>query len=263
MSTTFEAAGLDPDGPMPDSYEGWVELFQQLTLDANGNNAASEDFDAEDVVQWGYSVRRYPRVNFLGHLAQHGGSLISEDGTTVTVNSEAGMAALQNSVDLVYKYHVSPVPAGFDAWQGYASGVVSVLPAGTWFLNFSKTIDINSKAIAFNQFGAEPAAWFGMHSFFVPASLEGEKLEAVETLLKWMLENQAHWAESGQVPALLSVQASLDAENFPSNIVLGASFADHGVIDYPSTVTAELSHVGLGPELNAALNDQKTVEQAL
>ena len=259
----FEAAGLDPDGPMPDSYEGWVELFQQLTLDANGNNAASEDFDAEDVVQWGYSVRRYPRVNFLGHLAQHGGSLISEDGTTVTVNSEAGMAALQKSYDLVYKYHVSPVPAGFDAWQGYASGVVSVIPAGTWFLNFSKTIDINSKAIAFNQFGPEPAAWFGIHSFFVPASLEGEKLEAVETLLQWMLENQAHWAQSGQVPALLSVQASLDAENFPSNIVLGASFADHGVIDYPSTATAELSHSGLGPELNAALNDQKTVEQAL
>ena len=259
----FEAAGLDPDGPMPDSYEGWVELFQQLTLDANGNNAASDDFDAENVVQWGYSVRQYPRANFLGHLAQHGGSLVSEDGTTITVNSEAGMAALQNSYDLVHKYHVSPVPAGFDAWQGYASGVVSVLPAGTWFRNFSKSIDINSKAIAFNQFGAEPAAWFGMHSFFVPASLEGEKFEAVETLLQWISANQAHWAMSGQVPALLSVQASLDAENFPSNIVLGASFADHGVLDFSSTVTAELYQLGLVPELNAALNDQKTVEQAL
>ncbi len=259
----FEAAGLDPDGPMPDSYEGWVELFQQLTLDANGNNAASDDFDPENVVQWGYSVRQYPRVIYLAHLAQHGGSLVSEDGTTITVNSEAGMAALQNSVDLVHKYHVSPVPAGFNAWEGYANGSVSVLPAGTWFLNFSRTIDVNSKAIAFNQFGAEPAAWFGMHTFFVPAILEGEKLEAVETLLQWISANQGHWALSGQVPALLSVQASLDPENFPSNIVLGASFADHGVLDFSSTVTAELYRVGLEPELNAALNGQKTVEQAL
>ena len=259
----FEAAGLDPDGPMPDSYEGWVELFQQLTLDADGNNAASEDFDAENVVQWGYSVRQYPRVIYLAHLAQHGGSLVSEDGTTITVNSEAGMAALQNSVDLVHKYNVSPVPAGFNAWEGYANGSLSVLPAGTWFLNFSRTIDVNSKAIAFNQFGAEPAAWFGMHTFFVPAILEGERLEAVETLLQWISANQGHWALSGQVPALLSVQASLDAENFPSNIVMGASFADHGVLDFSSTVTAELYRVGLEPELNAALNGQKTVEEAL
>ncbi|MCY3720501.1 MAG: extracellular solute-binding protein [Anaerolineaceae bacterium] len=259
----FEAAGLDPDGPMPDSYEGWVELFQQLTLDENGNNAASDDFDAENVVQWGYSVRQYPRVIFLAHLAQHGGSLVSEDGTTVTVNSEAGIAALQNSVDLVYKYNVSPVPAGFNAWEGYANGALSVLPAGTWFLNFSRTIDVNSKAIAFNQFGAEPAAWFGAHTFFVPAILEGEKLGAVETLLQWISANQGHWAMSGQVPALLSVQASLDPENFPSNIVMGASFADHGVVDFSSTVTAELYRTGLEPELNAALNGQKTAEQAL
>ena len=259
----FEAAGLDPDGPMPDTYEGWVELFQQLTLDSNGNNAASEDFDAEDVVQWGYSVRQYPRVIFLAHLAQHGGSLVSEDGTTVTVNSEAGIAALQNSVDLVYKYNVSPVPAGFNAWEGYANGALSVLPAGTWFLNFSRTIDVNSKAIAFNQFGPEPAAWFGAHTFFVPAVLEGEMLGAVETLLQWISANQGHWAESGQVPALLSVQASLDPENFPSNIVMGASFADHGVVDFSSTVTAELYRTGLEPELNAALNGQKTAEQAL
>ena len=259
----FEAAGLDPDGPMPDSYEGWVELFQQLTLDSNGNNAASDDFDAENVVQWGYSVRQYPRVIFLAHLAQHGGSLVSEDGTTVTVNSEAGIAALQNSVDLVYKYNVSPVPAGFNAWEGYANGALSVLPAGTWFLNFSRDIDVNSKAIAFNQFGPEPAAWFGAHTFFVPAILEGEKLGAVETLLQWVSANQGHWAMSGQVPALLSVQASLDPENFPSNIVMGASFADHGVVDFSSTVTAELYRTGLEPELNAALNGQKTAEEAL
>ncbi len=259
----FEAAGLDPDAPMPTSFEGWVELLQQLTLDTNGNNAASDDFDAENVAQWGYAVTRYPRVQFIALLAQYGGSLVSEDGTTVTVNSDAGIAALQTYHDLVHKYHVSPVPAGFDSWQGYASGVVSVLPTGTWFRNFADSTDINGKAVAFNQFGPEPAAWFGMHTFFLPASLEGERFEAVETLLKWISANQAHWATSGQVPALLSVQASLDPESFPSNVVLGASFSDHGVLDFSSTVTQEMYANGLEPELNAALNDQKTVEDAL
>jgi multiple sugar transport system substrate-binding protein len=259
----FEAAGLDPDGPMPDSYEGWVELFQQLTLDANGNNAASDDFDAENVVQWGYTVTRGPRVKFLAHLAQHGGSLVSEDGTTITVNSEAGIAALQNSYDLVHKYNVSPVPGGFDDWQGFASGVVSVLPVGTWFRNFADSTDINGKAVPFNQFGAVPATWIGAHTFFVPASLEGEKFEAVVTFLKWMSANQAHWATSGQVPALLSVQASLDAENFPSNVVLGASFTEYAILDFTSTVTQEMYRISLDPELRSALSGQKTVEQAL
>lgn len=47
----FEAAGLSTDpATAPTTYEGWVELFQKLTLDANGNNALSPDFDAENVV---------------------------------------------------------------------------------------------------------------------------------------------------------------------------------------------------------------------
>ncbi len=260
----FEAAGLDPNGPMPTTYEGWVELFQQLTLDANGNNAASPDFDAENVVQWGYAVGEWPRVNFLGHLTQHGGSFVSDDGETVTVNSEAGIAALQNSVDLVYKYNVSPPAAGFDTWQSFAGGILSVIPTGTWFRNFAADqTDVNGMAVANVQFGPNPAAWVGIHSFFVPASLEGEKLEAVQTLLQWIMANQAHWATSGQVPALLSVQASLDAENFPSNIVLGASFSDYGFLDFTSTVTQEMYQIGLDPELDAALNNQKTVEEAL
>src|SRR5690606_8810766 len=52
----FEAAGVDPNMEPPTTYEGWVELFQTLTLDANGNNALFEDFDPENVVQWGYTV---------------------------------------------------------------------------------------------------------------------------------------------------------------------------------------------------------------
>ena len=83
------------------------------------------------------------------------------------------------------------------------------------------------------------------------------------TFLKWMSANQAHWATSGQVPALLSVQASLDAENFPSNVVLGASFTEYAILDFTSTVTQEMYRISLDPELRSALSGQKTVEQAL
>lgn len=118
----FEAAGVDPNIEPPTTYEGWVELFQMLTLDENGNNALSADFNPDAVVQWGYTVGEWPRVNFLAALAQNGGTFLSDDGTQVAFNSEAGITALQQAVDLVYEYNVSPEEAGFDTWNGFANG---------------------------------------------------------------------------------------------------------------------------------------------
>ncbi|MCA9883065.1 MAG: extracellular solute-binding protein, partial [Anaerolineae bacterium] len=258
----FEAAGIDPDGEPPTTYEGWVELFQKLTLDANGNNAASPDFDPENVVQWGYAVNEWPRVNFLAALVQEGGSFVSEDGTTVTVNSPEGVAALQKAVDLVYEYHVSPPAAGFDSWNSFGAGTLAVVPTGTWFRNFAATTDVNSRAWPAPQFGAQPATWFGAHTWMVPVGLEGDKLSAVETLIQWVSENQVAWAASGQVPARLSAQAALDADNYPSNILLGQGFSDYGVLDYGSIAIQEM-YAALDPELDEALNGLKTAEQAL
>ncbi len=262
-SAMFEAAGIDPNGPTPTTYEGWVELFQKLTLDANGNNAASADFDATNVVQWGFAVGEWPRVNFLGALVQNGGRMVSEDGKTVTVNSPEGVTALQQFIDLVYKYHVSPPEAGFDTWQGFAAGAVAVLPTGTWFRNFAaEQTDIKSQAWPQVQFGAQPATWFGAHTFMLPVNAEGEKLQAALTLIQWVSEHQVDWAASGQVPARVSAQAALDPVNYPSNIILGASFGQYGILDFQSVAVQEM-YAALDPELSAALNNQKSAQQAL
>jgi ABC-type glycerol-3-phosphate transport system substrate-binding protein len=260
----FEAAGVDSDpDSAPTTYEGWVELFQKLTLDANGNNALSADFDPENVVQWGYVVGEWPNVNFLAALYQNGGSFLSEDGTTITINSEAGVKALTQAVDLVYKYHVSPPSAGFDTWQGFGAGTVAVLPTGTWYRNQSLLqSDINSRPWRNWQWGEKPATWFGTHTFMVPVGLEGEKLDAVQTVIQWVSEHQVDWAASGQVPARLSAQAALDPENYTSNILLGQTFSDYGIQDPRSTVTQELLFL-MDQELQAALNGIKTPEQAL
>ncbi len=260
----FEKAGIDTDpASQPTTYEGWVELFQKLTLDANGNNALSPDFDPENVVQWGYTVGEWPNVNFIAGLYQEGGSFLSEDGKKVTVNSEAGITALQKQVDLVYKYHVSPPAAGFDTWQGFGAGTVAVLPTGTWYRNQSLLqTDIRSTAWPNWQFGPKKATWFGAHTFMVPTSTTGEKLDAVLAMIKWVSEHQVDWAASGQVPARLSAQAALDPVNYYSNVLLGKTFAEYGVQDPRTTVTQEMLAY-LDSELSAALNGMKTPEQAL
>jgi ABC-type glycerol-3-phosphate transport system substrate-binding protein len=260
----FEAAGISTDpATHPTTYEGWVELFQQLTLDANGNNAASADFDPENVVQWGYSVQEWPNKNFLSALYQLGGQFVSDDGSTIMVNSEEGIQALQQSVDLVFKYHVSPPPAGFDTWQSFSGGTVAVIPTGTWFRNFAvEQTEINSQAWPQFQFGPEPATYLGIHTFMVPVGAEGAQLEAVQTLIQWVADHEVDWAGSGQVPARLSAQAALDPVNYPSNILLGQTMSEYGFLDYAHVAIQEM-YAALDPELSEALNGLKTPEQAL
>ncbi len=259
----FENAGVDPNVAPPTTYEGWVDLFKQLTLDANGNNAASPDFDPENVVQWGFTVGEWPRVNFLAALAQHGGSLVSEDGSTITVNSPEGVGALQHFIDQIYTHQVSPPEAGFDTWQGFSAGAVALLPSGSWFRNFAaEQTDIEWATWPNFQFGAQPATWFGAHTFMLPVGLEGEKREAVQTLIQWISEHQVDWAASGQVPARISAQEALDPENYPSNILLGETFTQYGILDIQHVAVQEM-YAALDPELSAALNNQKSAQQAL
>jgi ABC-type glycerol-3-phosphate transport system substrate-binding protein len=260
----FEAAGIDTDpAAAPTTYEGWVELFQKLTLDVNGNNALSPDFDPENIAVYGYGTGEWPYVNFLSALAQHGGSMVSEDGKTITVNSEAGILALQQTYDLIYKYHVAAPPAGFDTWQMFPGQTLAVIPTGTWFVNHATTsAEFEWMAWPQVQFGPQPGTWFGAHAFMLPVGLEGEKLEAVQTVIQWVTENQVDWAASGQVPARLSAQAALDPENYPSNILLGQTFTDYGIVE-PQIVALPEVRAILEPELDAALNNLKTPEQAL
>lgn len=257
----FEAAGLDPNTP-PANYEETVAMLQQLTLDANGNNAASADFDPANVVQWGTAVE-WAYTDFYQYLTGMGGRTVSEDGTTATINSEEGVEALQRMYDLIYKYHVSPPQAGFDSWQSFSGGIVSVLPTGTWFRNFAEEqTDINWQAWPVLPIGNERAAWFGAHTFMVPVTTTDAKLEAVKTLIQWVSDHQVDWAASGQVPARISAQEALDPELYPSNILIGKTFQEYGVLEISNVAILELQ-AAIDPELNAVLNDQKTPKQAL
>jgi ABC-type glycerol-3-phosphate transport system substrate-binding protein len=259
----FQKAGLDPNMAEPTNYADWVALFQKLTLDKNGKNAADPDFDVNNVVQWGFTVSEWPRVNFMAALVQNGGNWISDDGKTITINSDAGVAALQLWVDLVYKYHFSPPEAGFDSWGAYAAGSLAILPTGTWFHNQANLdTDIDSEVWPTVQFGDTQATYMGIHTFMVPATATGDQLAADKTLIQWFSENQKGWAASGQVPARLSVQADLDPATYSSNIIIGKTMAAYGTLDWSSPVLLDF-FTSIDPELSAALNNQKTAKQAL
>jgi multiple sugar transport system substrate-binding protein len=116
----FNAAGI----PVP--TEGWtwddaLDIALQLTLDANGNTAASPDFDPDKVVQWGIDIISDGWWRgFQSYLQSWGVLTISEDGTTTTglLNSDEAVAALEWYRDLVFKHHVAPSLSVIGATEG-------------------------------------------------------------------------------------------------------------------------------------------------
>ncbi|MFN8447401.1 MAG: ABC transporter substrate-binding protein [Anaerolineae bacterium] len=259
----FTAAGLDPDH-YPADYEELISIAQQLTLDANGNNAASPDFDPSNTVQWGLAFD-WPYTDWISFLYGNGGTMVSEDGKTATVNSEASVKALQRMYDLIYVYHVAPPPFPvYDSWLGYPAGQLAIITTGSWFRNHAvnESPGINGEAWPALPIGDQRSAWIGSHVFVVPNSTTGAQLDAVKTMVTWVADHEVDWAASGQVPARISAQAALDPATYPSNILLGQTFQQYGHLE-PQCISLLEFEDAMNPELSAALNDQKTPQQAL
>lgn len=137
----FDAAGI----ALPEegwTYDDLLDIAMQLTVDANGNNAASPDFDPENIVQYGMDHRGGWFRGFQTVIYSFGSHTISEDGTTFEgyMNSEETIAALQWMSDAIHVYHVAPttefmnsLPSG--AMQAFYDGQLAmVFGMGPWFL---------------------------------------------------------------------------------------------------------------------------------
>ncbi len=146
----FEAAGVEA----PTAAWTWDDLLaaaQKLTVDANGNDATSADFDPNSIQRWGLQMPdSWGDLTWSRGLEplvfQNGGSFIAPDGSTFSgyMNSAESVEALQWFVDLVKTHHVVPAKADVDAYSGtdlFQSGIVSMLWTGVWPLNGYKTVE--------------------------------------------------------------------------------------------------------------------------
>lgn len=138
----FDAAGI----ALPEegwTYDDLLDIAMQLTLDSAGNNAASPDFNPDDVVQWGMDNRGPWWRGFQTVVYSFGSHSISEDGATFDgyMNSPETIAALEWMRDAIHVYHVSPTA---DWIQALPSGVMPlflngeiamVFGMGPWYLS--------------------------------------------------------------------------------------------------------------------------------
>jgi len=94
----FRAAGLDPEA-FPTTWEELEVVMKQLTIDANGNNALSTDFDENNIVQYGMGWPLGNEGNAIARVLQllytFGGELTNPEVTECALNSDAGYKAIE------------------------------------------------------------------------------------------------------------------------------------------------------------------------
>ena len=114
-------------------WDTFVEIAQKLTIDVNGNNALSPDFDANNVDVYGCTINTLPWQLEVWALS-NGGGYYSEDGSKCTIDDEATVDALQKIADLSDVYHCAPpVTSAANALESsLGSKKVVMATDGTW-----------------------------------------------------------------------------------------------------------------------------------
>lgn len=133
----FDAANIDyPPTTAADAWtwDEFVDVAKQLTLDSNGNNAASADFDPNNIVQYGCMVE-----NLTWQLEvwcrSNGSGFYNEDGSEVTINEDAAIEAIQAVADLYLVHHVAPLSTGLTddgVPRSIIAGTVAMTTNGAW-----------------------------------------------------------------------------------------------------------------------------------
>jgi multiple sugar transport system substrate-binding protein len=220
----FDAAGLDyPTGDFAD--EAWTmdalrELALQLTLDAEGNNATSPEFDPENIVQWGFDDAW---TDGRGMLVRWGaanvGRPMDAEYKTATANAEEWVYGLDWINRGVWEDHFIPdatVQSERDAAgvDPFGSNQVAMFHSHTWFMA-EGLVDLPFEhgiaPLPFNQNGTRIARLHA-DTFTIPKTAANQ--EAAWEVLKWLTAPEQIVDVCliyGCIPARQSVQEEFSA----------------------------------------------------
>lgn len=135
------------------TYDDYLRLAQQLTLDSQGRNAVNPAFDAGNIIQYGAAIPYWQNSTqgwfrgFQNILYAFDAHALSPDGTHVSgyLNGSNALAAWGFARDLVHKYHVAPGPTVINTQpEGnltlFKEGKLAIV-GGFWGPWFQETLD--------------------------------------------------------------------------------------------------------------------------
>jgi multiple sugar transport system substrate-binding protein len=201
----------------------------------------------------------------------NGGSLLSDDGSKVAFDSQAGIDALTTWYDLVQTKKAAPTTSyaqggSFDGAPAFASGAVSMIIEGQWALADFKNINYGVALMPAGTSGKSSAGiGIGVATAFDKGDAENK---AAEEFIKWLgaPEQGAYLTStSGGLP---SAPAQLDQDSVKKQIAeqpTYSTFAEqlkYGQVR-PTIPTYAAISQALSDGIDSALSGKATPEQAL
>lgn len=190
----FEKYGVEePPAKYSDAWDWdtFVENAKKLTIDKNGKNALSTDFDSENIDVYGLSFDKWWAM-YMPFVTSNGGSFLSEDGKSLTLTDKAAIDALQKMQDLIYVDHVAPTPTQSQNMPGLSEAIatnkVAMQISGQWSNESLMTDGISYNVAALPKMGDKAGT---LATFGSVALMNTGKADAAWEFVKYLLSEGA------------------------------------------------------------------------
>jgi multiple sugar transport system substrate-binding protein len=241
-------AGLDPNN-LPKNGDEFLKWAYKLTTDENGKHPDESGFNPDKVKVWAH-FPSWIRFTQPSTLWMFGGGIISDDGKKSMLDSGASVAAVQYWWDLIYKHHVAPPPPPPAPGTTPDNDLMKTNSlvfhwAGSWNLNFYKDNPDIAKVVKASRLNSlapdgKQVAKMASHMLVVPTGVQADGLARAKDLIKWLSDNGKTWANSGQVPARLTVQQDTVVQDIWSVKAFAEEFKAIGKTDVPHVAASEI-----------------------
>ena len=239
----FQQAGIPAPGDQPMTREQFEQAAQATNKDGVMGVAIGTAFQAGAL--------------FQQLIRQFGGSLVNEDGTQATYNSEAGVEALTYLRDLKQKYSPQVSGAGDPEVKIFQQGKAAMVMHGPWHISDMLKLPFVGFAPV-PQIGDQYAVWGGSHQLALTTD-DPARQAAAACWIGWLSANSAQWAKAGLVPIRNSVREQAELQSIAPAIHAIKAEADDVILLPPVPgLEGAVWGEGFGPVVDAILLGQQT-----
>lgn len=235
---------------VPGNFSNVVLIYNKDLFDAAGIDYPSDDWTWDDALKAAEAIRALDENTygiyqpltfneFFKVVVQFGGSILNEDKTAFTINSEENVAAAEMMISKVLDSNVQPNEeqmSGMGDWDLFQSGRLGMIPTGIWaFATFAEGCDFDWDICV------EPGQTQKATHFFSNALVVNESSEKKEAAECWI-----NWLASSETAAQMRIDAGWDLPAISNDEVL-ASYLDVTPPENRQAVFDSLDYLTVAP----------------
>ena len=256
-------------------WDTFVNVAQQLTVDKNGNNALSENFDPNNIDTYGISISQW-WATWMPFVLSNGGNYLNEDGTEFAMDSPEASEAMQKMADLINVYHVMPTPTASETMPGtseaLATGKVAMVIDGQWTNNTLMADGLEYNVAALPAMGEKPQT---VVTYGVLCVMNTDKSDAAWDFFKYIsatgaalpLEQSGLWLPSTKTGLTEEYMQKMLTDKHPSNYydAIVKPMLDGTAQPMPSAAVVNFSEINnlFNPVLDLVWTGEQTYDEAV